>query len=63
MKHVLSVDVQNSKSGYTFTLHHSKKAVTFEVKGLGEGFNRVVELEQELNQTFPKSEKVKVNGE
>ncbi len=40
----LSVDVIETKDGYTFTMHHSKKATTWQVRALGTGFEKVMQI-------------------
>lgn len=46
----LSLDVQETKNGYTFTLHFAKKATTWQVRALGEGFERVINIVDNHNQ-------------
>jgi len=40
----ISVDVQEIKNGYAFTLHHQKKATTWQIKSLGWGFQKVIDI-------------------
>ncbi len=44
MKLTLSVDVVEIKDGYTFTMHHAKKATTWQVRALGVGFEKVMQI-------------------
>lgn len=43
-KRILSLSVEEIASGYQFTLHNAKKITTWQVKGIGAGFNKVVEI-------------------
>ncbi len=45
----ISVDVQQTKLGYTFTLHHAKKATTWQEKAIGNGFKKVMEIVDKHN--------------
>ena len=49
-KLILSVDVQEIKDGYAFTMHHAKKATTFKVMGLGAGFKKVENIVKKINE-------------
>ena len=44
MKHILSLDIQETKDGYTFTIHNDKKVTTFKNKGILEGFEKAKEI-------------------
>ena len=46
----ISVDVQETKDGYTFTLHHMKKATTWKEKAIGNGFKKVMEIVDKHNE-------------
>ena len=46
----LTVDVVEIKDGYTFTLHHVKKATTWKVRALGAGFEKVMEIVDKHNE-------------
>jgi hypothetical protein len=46
----LTVTVTEIKDGYTFTLHHAKKATTWQVRCLGAGFERVMQIVDKHNQ-------------
>lgn len=49
-KLTFSVDVVEIKDGYTFTLHNAKKATTWQVRALGAGFERVMQIVDNHNQ-------------
>ena len=40
----IEVTVTETKNGYTFTLHHAKKATTWKERALGVGFHKVIEI-------------------
>jgi hypothetical protein len=46
----LTVDVVETKDGYAFTLHHARKATTWQVRALGAGFQRVMEIVDKHNE-------------
>lgn len=50
MKLILSVDVQEIKDGYAFTMHHAKKATTYKVMTLDAGFKKVMEIVEKFNE-------------
>jgi len=47
---ILSVDVQEIKDGFTFTMHHNKKATTFQVTGLGAGFKKIEAIVKKIQE-------------
>ncbi len=53
MKFVLNIDVQKKDGRYTFTVHSYKKATTFSVEFLSEGFKKVEEMTREVTLTSP----------
>jgi len=46
----LTVDVVEVKDGYTFTIHYCKKVTTWQVRSLGTGFERVMQIVDKHNQ-------------
>ena len=46
----LSLDIQETKNGYAFTLHFAKKATTWQSRAIGEGFERVMTIVDNHNQ-------------
>jgi hypothetical protein len=50
VKLILSVDVQETSEGFTFTLHHNKKATTWKVKVLGAGFKKIEAIVKKIQE-------------